>query len=192
MNLERAFAGLTSQPTPQCPSLDDVWRAAQGHAGPAEVERIAEHMAGCAACAQAWRLAAGLREPRRSATLLWRTSAIAGAFAAAAAAIGVAVLHRPADVERGPAEAAPRALVTEAPAADCVLRWTPVAHATSYEVVATLEGGAPILKTTVTSVTSLRVPAAPLAGQRQIFWRVRAYLDDGTTVESGTLALRLR
>lgn len=57
--LRRAFEALSSDAafTQDCPPSERIWAGARGELLPADVEKLAEHLAGCGACAAAWRTA---------------------------------------------------------------------------------------------------------------------------------------
>ena len=202
--LRKAFASLAATALPpgaDCPSVEHLWRCARGEGTPAEVTALAAHLAGCPGCAEAWRLAAALREPE--AQLLrparfWRTSSLLAGAAAAALVAVVALVRRERAAEPGPMRGQPsgqvRAEVSEAPLADCELRWTPLPFAT-YDLSVTRADGSKVAGLERPIRPAARLPLELMRGLRagdRIYWRVTARLDDGRLVASPTFPLLLR
>ena len=57
--LRDAFAADAAASAGDCPSADRIWDAVNGLLDPAAVADLADHMAACGACAEAWRIARG-------------------------------------------------------------------------------------------------------------------------------------
>lgn len=212
-----AFAGLSERaaPGPACPEPDRLWAAATAEAPVAERQEIIAHMATCASCAGAFRLALGLSHEQRGgapeAELLpfssrpWfrRTAPLA----ALAAALLLAVLvpawwrGRPAPPYRD-AETTKtmeiRSQIVEGavlPRHHAVLRWSAGPPGSRYEVRLLTREAREVAVETDLEAPSYRIPPAALAGiptNTILYWQVKTRRPEGTIGVSKTFSVRLR
>ncbi len=198
--LRRAFAGdaggaPASRPS-GCPEPERIWDAAQGRTAPEAVAPLVDHLAGCATCAEAWRLATALREapPRarpapRRAPLAW---AVAGALAAAAVTV---LVLRPsgeaptAIIYRAPEDARLQPLVDRVALdrAAFVLRWSDSGPGARYAVTLAREDLTVVAAASDVAASELRIDAGKLAGVADgtpLVWHVEAVLPDGSRLRS--------
>jgi hypothetical protein len=196
---ERAPAGA---PSASCPDPARIWSAVALEVSSKERRSLIDHVAGCALCAETWRLAAGLGGPPRPlATTVrhrataWPRLALAAASIVVVSGLGWLALERLPGWEsalRATEPVAIRSLLREGealPRDGFLLRWTPGPPGTIYD----LEVGTIDLKL-VTRAMALTVPEylvpeealAGLAPGASIAWRVEATLPDGRVVASVT------
>lgn len=189
-----------------CPDADRIWRAARGELPFAETSALLDHVAACAACTVAWRLAreqavadpvvVGSASPR---TLPWRWAAAAVVLVAVS---GLALREwsrrgEEAGALRSTAETAIRAAVPDGaalPRSAFVLRWSGGPAGTRYTVLVTDERLAPVAEAANLDRTELRVPEAslaPLPAGARVLWQVKAVYPDGTRVASPTFVNRV-
>lgn len=212
--LREAFRALsaTARPTSECPEPERLWRAARGELGPGDLRDVIDHTSRCWACAEAWRLAAGLADeaPRRQATpplhavrQRWQLAAIAATIALAVG-IGFRLTDSPdrplppasvRGVEEGVVSALP---ADEAlPRDDFVLRWRlePAVEGARYEVVVTTQHDlALVVRERNLEAPELRIPPPALAGLPAgtgLRWQVIASDDDGDEIDSAAFLTRL-
>ena len=210
--LRAAFAVAEAAPAPEsCPAPDTIWAAVRGELPPAELRAVLDHTASCAACAEDWRLAVELdRQSAEQAGTVpgrviqgrfgrWRSMAGAAALAAGLL-IGVGI-YRGGDVGqpgyRGTGTEVHsllpegQALPRQAP----VLRWTPLAGATAYDVSVSTEDLSEIASAKDQTAAEYRLPASALAGLpagAKLLWRVDAVFPDGHREPSPTFSLFLQ
>jgi hypothetical protein len=202
--LRDAFAGLgeTAVPGPDCPAPDRLWAAATAEAPVEERHEIIAHTATCASCASAFRLARGLSEEKKEASLVrgpWaRWTPVLGALAAVLLlAIVVPGLWRskPGPYRGGQAQEI-RSLADEAlPRDRAELRWTPGPVGTRYEVRVLTRGGEEIAVESELEAPRYAIPASALAGVPAgtvLYWQVKALHPDGKSSVSKTFEVRLR
>jgi hypothetical protein len=216
-SLRAAFAatGETSAAVPQssaCPPPAALWAAVSGELQPWQVRALVDHTAGCAGCAEDWRLAAAqLQETRPGEEAEeaprparrghpWPWLATAAAAAIVATVVGVEQARRapegpvyrqgwqppPIDSRLREGEALPRRR--------CLLRWSPVAGAVSYDVQVSSEdlnllGAASGLATPEFQVSAEKLANVPAGGR--IDWRVKALRKDGSEQSSQTFVTPL-
>lgn len=217
--LREAFAARTG-PGPggpgACPAPERIYDAARGALPPGEVREVVEHMALCAECAEAWRLAAALEEEARAGGAVaapaaarrpWYLQPVRVAATVALALVAVAVVwtevQAPEEepVFRG-GELEIRSLLPEGealPREEAVLRWTPVPEedpgGTTYDVRVTTQD----VFVAVADVEGLEepryeIPAGALealVAGTELLWRVEAHLEDGRSVASPTFTTPL-
>jgi hypothetical protein len=204
--LREAFAlsdGLPGR-REECPSPERLWESAREELGARENERVIRHLAGCAACSAAWRVARDLagaeaaiaraEAPRR---LDWRGFIPLAAAAMLILAVGLtleSVGTRPPRspayrAEEGswirPGEDSPGAL----PRDRFVLRWSQGPEGSTYDVRVVAAGHGPIARGLRLDRPEFSVPASALAGVAsgaKILWQVTAYLPDGRVADSST------
>lgn len=208
--LREAFAALGERaaPRPDCPEPDRLWAAATGEAPVEERHEIIAHTAACASCASAFRLARGLAEEKsdpagriepdsrfvRRPWLRWA--------APLAAALILAVLI-PFLWRSGPAPyrgGESREIVSEIPEAavlprgDTLLRWSAGPPGSRYEIrVLTSEGREIAVESDLTA-PRYRIPPSALERVEAgtvLYWQVKAFPPEGTSVASKTFSVRL-
>lgn len=207
--LREAFAALGERaaPGPACPEPDRLWAAATGESPVEERHEIIAHTASCASCAAAFRLARGLSEDKagqagdapllRRPWLRW-----AAPLAAVAAALILAVLvpgmwrSEPVPYRGGE----PREILPEIPDAaalpreQAVLRWTAGPPGSRYEVRVLTPEGREIAVEANLMTPQYRIPPSALQGVEAgslLYWQVKAFPPEGTSVASKTFSVRL-
>jgi hypothetical protein len=208
--LRAAFRSLggDARPGADCPEAARLWEAASGALPAAARREIVDHTAGCAVCAEAWRLAVEVRSDAAAAMApaprFWSTRGLP-AFAMAAvlvlaAAAGVILLRAPDDAPsyRDAAGASVSALVPpDQPLArdDFRLRWSSAAEGSRYEVRVTTESLETVATARDLGEPAFLVPESALgslpSGSR-LLWQVRVTLPDGQRSDSQTFVATLR
>jgi hypothetical protein len=214
--LRAAFAAPGPAPAPQsCPSPETLWSAIQGELPPQQMREVVEHLALCPACAEDWRLAAELNRQQAATVATVPGKVLQGRFrqwrplaAAAALAAGLLIavgLHHPPG-QLGPQEPAYRearhagihsllpagqALLRQA----AVLRWSPLAGATSYDVQVSTQDLQTVAAAKGQTAAEYRIPASALANLprgTELLWQVDAIRPDGTRETSPTFTTPLQ
>jgi hypothetical protein len=201
--LRDAFAGLgeTAAPRPDCPAPDRLWAVAAGEAPVEERHEIIAHMADCASCASAFRLARGLSEEQNGGAVVrgpWaRWAPMVGAIAAVLVlAVLIPSLRKPSPY-RGGQDQEIRSLMDEAalPRDRAELRWSPGPPGTRYEVRVLTRHGAEVAVEPDLEAPHYRIPPPALAGVPAgtvLYWQVKALYPDGKSSASKTFEARLR
>lgn len=165
--------------TTSCPEPDRIWEAVRGELPPDEIREIVDHVALCASCAEDWRIAMAFEKESRNqredvvrpfpAVRRFQTW-IAAAAAALVLTVGGLLYQQTQKVApeagyRGGASRTGTVAEQTCPRQACVLTWTPVAGAESYEVLVSNRAEL----TTVAdpeglTSTQYQVPASALAG----------------------------
>jgi hypothetical protein len=188
----------------ECPPPERLWESAREELRPQENEEVIRHLAACAECATAWRLARDLSGARAAAvTPIARPRLARSAWApfAAAAVILIAVgaalqlftIHPTvAPAYRADEGAwirpAPES-VRPMPRERFVLRFTPGPEGTTYDVRVTAKGLAPLARGIRIERAEFHVPPETLAALprgTKILWQVTGYLPDGRVSDSET------
>ena len=201
-----AFAAVASdgRATGRCPETDRIWQAVAGELNASDTSQIVDHVAGCHACAQAWRIAREMappatseaadssdrdaRRPGGSRSIRW----IALAAALVATVVGIQLWMPERGVERSGGEREIQSLLTEeVPLARdrFVLRWRSDEEPTSYRVVVTTEDLEPVATGEDLEAASYTVPAERLAALpkgTRLLWRVEATWPEGGPTWSPT------
>jgi hypothetical protein len=218
--LRAAFATADAPPDPQsCPAAETIWSAVRGELPPAQLRDVVEHTARCSACAEDWRLAAELNRqqaadtedagaaPRRLAAVVpgrfgrWRPLAAAAALAAGLL-IGVGVYHQGSLGPQEPAyrEARHAGIQSLLPAGAAlprkaaVLRWSPLAGATGYDVEVSTEELKSVATAKGLTAAQYRISEGALASLphgTKLLWRVDALRADGSHQTSPTFSTPL-
>jgi hypothetical protein len=211
--LRAAFtASAAAAPEPEsCPAPDRIWAAVRGELPPGELRALLDHTASCAACAEDWRLAVELnhQSAEQAGTVpgrviqgrFGRWRAMAGAAALAASLlIAVGVYrggnvgqpgYRGAGTEVHSLLAEGQALPRQAP----VLRWTPLAGASAYDVSVSTEDLRQVASSRGQAAAEYRLPASAVAGLpagSRLLWQVDAVFPDGHHVTSPTFSTTLQ
>jgi len=195
-----------------CPPPERLVLSGRGELPPEEEHEVVLHIAGCTACAAAWRIArevageqaAKVRPFARKAKLParpWVGLAAAAALLVLIVGGGVLIFHpeeTTAPVYREQEEEILRSLVPEdrpMPREECVLRWAPVAAGTIYDVLVTDDRMETLARGTGLGDSEFRVPREALEGldpSARLFWQVSAHLPDGRRIESPTFIVSLQ
>jgi hypothetical protein len=195
----------------RCPTSERLWASAREELRGEENESIVLHLAECAACATAWRLARELAAPgtaesgeARDGVRRWRPLRYWVPLAAAAVlvvGVGVRLVMRPTSrvdepvyrSESGPEirSTVPASLPREA----FLLRWEGGPEGTTYDVLVTSERLEPLDRASRLAEPQHLVEEARLAtlaaGDR-VLWRVIAHLPGGREAASPTFATAVR
>lgn len=184
-----------------CPSAEQIVAAAQGAATAEAVRRVAEHLVGCGACSEDWRVAvaAGAEQvvTSRQSSLVSRHLWAATGGLALAAALLLSLRSEPtADPLRGDAPAI-QSLVEPGvalPRSAFVLRWGGGEPGATYTVHVAGPGLEPLHDAGPMAAASYTVPAAvldPLPPGASVYWQVEAVDRDGARRVSPTFSARL-
>lgn len=203
--LRQAFAALgeTAAPGPDCPEPDRLWAVATGEAPPSERHEIIAHMASCASCASAFRLARGLSEEKKEASVIHRSWArwtpVVGALAAVLLlAILVPGLWRSQPSPyRGGQDQEIRSLLDDPalPRDQAELRWSPGPPGSRYEVRVLTRDGVEIAVEPDLEAPRYRIPPSVLTGLPEdtiLYWQVKVLRPDGKSSASKTFEVRLQ
>ncbi len=171
----------------------------RGELPPHALREVVDHTARCAACAEDWRLAVEVDRPSAAqedsapddlpGRLIagrfggWR--AVAAATALAASLLVAVGIYRQAGVPGQPTYREPQQATVHSqlvagqalPRQAAVLRWTPLAGATSYDVSASTEDLRPVANAHGQTATRYSLPAAALAALppgTRLLWQVDA------------------
>lgn len=210
-----AFAGLSERavPRPDCPDPDRLWATAVAEGPAEERQAIVDHMASCASCAGAFRLALGMSREKREATAeiepLHRPSPPwfrrTGPLTALAAALLLTLLvpvwrqaqkappqYRDAVRPEVRSEIAEGAVLSRQ---DAVLRWSAGPPGSFYEVrVLTREGREITVESGLESPRYQIQPAAlkEIPAGTVLYWQVKSLQPDGSARVSKTNSIRIR
>ncbi|HVQ30119.1 MAG TPA: zf-HC2 domain-containing protein [Vicinamibacteria bacterium] len=217
-DVERLRAALRAlaedaRPRADCPPSERLWQAVRAEL-PAEQRReIVDHIAGCPACAEAWRLAVEIDPDARPTAAASQRPWLAAFFEARhlvplaaslliATTAGVVLLRGPEGAHdpgyREAGSGAIRSLLSEnEPVSRSAfrLRWSPGPMGTRYDVRVTTESLDPVASAQGLTEASFLV-AEPLlaslpAGSR-LLWQVQMRRPEGNRQDSPTFATLLR
>ena len=203
--LSHAFAARRqSRGRNECPDPEQLFEAASGNLTRDQRMTLLDHVAQCADCTEAWRLAmelgarpvelaaesgASIAPGRRP---VWR-SAIAASVVLAAGVVGYLALPVRDEIPRYRDAAeplAPASLVTGSlPRDRFVLRWSPGPQGSSYSVRLSTADLALLLVQQNIASPELSVPASALAQVKsgdQLLWQVEVRLPNGQQIPSET------
>jgi hypothetical protein len=199
--LSRAWAARDqSSAHEQHPDAEELYEAAAGNLERERRLQIIDHVAKCAECTQAWRIAleVGAREAKVSVTQQpWRFALAASVILA----VGL-VTYLVVPFDRGTPEyrqgvdpLAPVSTIgSTLPRDQFVLRWSAGPAGTTYLVrLSTADLATLLVKSDVTA-TELLVPSSVLANIKsgqELLWQVEAQLPDGRRVVSQTFVVRV-
>lgn len=211
--LRRHYAKLEedASPTTDCPDPEELWAvAAEGRTGAGDT---IDHLLGCPACREAWRLARQLMTapavPATRATrsrmfsMRWAGLALA---AAATAVLGIVAVQmflsrplEPVSEFRDGAEQAIRSLVPPGgqglPRSAFTLSWTPGAAGALYSVQVTTRDLRPVAGAFKLQTRRFTIPEQSLedlAAGTALLWQVESLLPDGTRISSPTFVTELQ
>ncbi len=215
-DLERLRAAFTHDASvggelDDCPAMELIWEGVCGRLPSDERDALIDHMAACAACSESWRVAmesarAGGWVPRVTGELVARPTSRGwwiGGSLIAAAAMTLALLvpwqgSAPAPaVYRDDSQQRLTNLDPDArrvARADVLLRWSPIADGTLYQVEIATEQLDAVYSARGLSVSELRVPAAALNDlprESKLYWRVEAVDRAGHRIASATYSIVL-
>jgi len=218
--LKAAFAGLGERgaPTAACPEPDRLWAAAAGEGTAKERQEVIDHMAGCASCASAFRLARRLAQtPAEAAgsTIITRFPVVRrwlsrpAPLAALAAALVLAVLvpgwwsrqnHPPPLRSNGTGKGdhAIQSRIAEGatlPRDRAVLRWSAGPPGSFHEIRVSTREAQEVAVETGLETPRYQVPSEDLAGfptGTVLYWQVTSRFPDGTSGTSPTFSFKLQ
>lgn len=199
--LSRAWAARDqSSAHEQHPDAEELYEAASGNLERKRRLEIIDHVAKCAECTQAWRIAleVGARSEQAPVTQRpWRFALAASVILAVGL---VTYLVIPVDqgtpqYREGVDPLAPvSAIGSTLPRDRFVLKWSAGPPGTTYLVRLSTADLAPLLDKSDIAVAQLAVPSSVLANVKtgeELFWQVEAQLPNGRRVASHTYVVRL-
>jgi hypothetical protein len=209
--LSHAFAArIQSRGRNECPDPEQLFEAASGNLTRDQRMVLLDHVAQCADCTEAWRLAmelgarpAGLATESSASVSpghrpAWR-SAIAASVVLVAGVVGYLALPVRDEIPRyrDVAEArAPASLVTGSlPRDRFVLKWSPGPQGSSYSVRLSTADLVPLLVQQNIASPELFVPASALTQVKsgdQLLWQVEVRLANGQQIPSETYVVTLQ
>lgn len=184
----------------QHPGAEELYEAASGNLARERRLEIIDHVAKCAECTQAWKIAleVGAREAKVSvAQRPWRFAMAASVILA----VGL-VTYLVVPFDQGTPQyrdavdpvAPVTAIGSTLPRDQFVLRWSAGAAGTTYLVrLSTADLASLLVKSDITA-TELQVPSSVLANVKageELLWQVEAQLPDGRRVASQTYVVRV-
>lgn len=197
-----------ARPRDDCPPPESIWQAVRLELPVDERGAIIDHVADCAACAEAWQLASELGGDQRSAARAsQRLAAVLQSrlYLPLAAALvllvgGIAYLGRqhPTSIPRTPVAGVLDTGIPEGsvfPRNDFRLRWTAGPAGSRYDVVVTTTGLVQIDARRDLQIPEYRIPEERLttvASDTPLLVRVTAHLPDGTTLSSKSIGVTVR
>jgi hypothetical protein len=212
--LQRALRSLApdARPGPDCPEAGRLWDAVSLVLPAEERRALVDHTAGCALCAEAWRLAQEIRSsfpservPSRATPVgAWRSVPGLALAAGLLLAVGAGILlqRAPATIEapgyRDAVSTAVRPLVApDAPLPREIfrLRWSAAPAGSRYTVRVTTESLDELAEAHGLAEASYLVPGAALRsvpGGARVLWQVQVTLPDGRRVDSETFVASVR
>lgn len=199
--LSRAWAARDqSTAHEQHPDAEELYEAAAGNVDHARRVEIVDHVAKCAECTQAWKIAleVGAREAKAPVTQRpWRFALAASVILAVGL---VTYLVIPVDqgtpqYRQGVDPLAPiSAIGSSLPRDQFVLRWSAGPAGTTYLVRISTADLVTLLVESDLAATELTVPSSVLANVKtgdELLWQVEARLPDGRRVVSQTYVVRV-
>ena len=207
----RARLAAAAAAAGDCPPPEQLVLSGRGELPPGDEHEVVLHIAGCTACAAAWRIAREVAGEQASTVRPFTKKKLparpwVGLAAAAALLVlivgGGRLIFDPeettAPVYREQEDEILRSLLPEdrpMPREECVLRWAPAADGAIYDVLVTNERMDTLARGTGLDDTEFRVPREALeeidSGAR-LFWQVSAHLPDGRRIESPTFIVSLQ
>ncbi len=190
-------------PSTACPRSERIWEAVAGELGPAETAEMVEHIAVCAACGEAWRLARELA-PKASGEEAPATGGRQARWVPLAASLVLAAGlawqlgsgSREEPVERGTAIGV-ESLVRDGaalPRGSFTLAWKPGPPGTLYDLALTTVDLEMVDQVRDLTQPRYRVPASQLEAlpkYSKLLWRVEMELPDGRQVASPAFMVQL-
>jgi hypothetical protein len=203
--------GEDARPREDCPAPERLWGAARAELPVEQRRDVVDHVAGCLACAEAWRLALEIDPDPRPvaaapgwiASILESRALVPLAATIVLAVAGVLFLRGPefSPDEPGYREAGPaaiRSLLPEkvpVPRSAFRLRWSPGPQGARYDLRLTTESLEPVAAPQGLTENSFLVPEPLLsslpAGSR-LLWQVQMRLPDGERRDSPTFVTLLQ
>ena len=191
------------RPRDDCPAPETIWQAVHLELPADQRGAIVDHISECAACEEAWQLAAELGDrqrpsagagPARAALLRPRLYLpIAAALALVVGGIAYVGRQPPSAIERTPLAGELDTGIPEGsvfPRNDFRLRWAAGPAGSRYDVLVTTASLVPIDTRRDLQVPEYRIPEERLTGvppNTPLLVRVTAHLPDGTTVSSRSI-----
>lgn len=208
--LSRAFAARRQSRAPNdCPDPEQLFEAASGNLARDQRMMLLDHVAQCAECTEAWRLAKELDarpvEPAvesharaRTMSPAWRSAIAASVILVAGVATYIALPVRDEFPRyRDAAESlAPVSLVTGSlPRDRFVLKWSPGPQGSTYSVRLSTADLALLFVQQNLASPELSVPASALTAVKsgdRLFWQVEVRLPNSQQVPSETYAVTMQ
>jgi hypothetical protein len=200
--LARAFVTRTqTRERNDCPDSEQLFEAAAGNLTREQRMKIVDHVAQCAECTEAWRLAMelGARPAQRSNMLPIRRYAFAASVVLAVGVVTYLALpvgDQTPQYRDATESLAPTSLVTGSlPRDRFVLRWSPGPQGSTYSVRLSTADLAPLLAQQDIASTELLIPASALAKVKsgdQLLWQVEVHLPNGQQIPSETYVVTLQ
>lgn len=209
--LSRAFAARSRSPS-QHPEPEQVFDAAAGHLEPSQRAQVIDHIAECAECTEAWRIAMelGVRPSeaipsavvpargRVESSSVWKFALAASVVVGVGAVTYITLREQPASPQyrTGIDTAAPVSLVSRGrlPREQFLLRWSPGPAGSAYDVRVSTADLSALFAQQNLGVSELLVPSDALqrvsAGE-QLLWQVEVRLPEGRRVSSETFVVTL-
>jgi hypothetical protein len=185
----------------QHPDAEELYEAASGNLDRVRRLEIIDHVAKCAECTQAWRIAleVGARSTQTSVTRRPWHFALAASVILAVGLVTYLVIPVNQGTPQYREGADPLAPVSAIggtlPRDQFVLRWSAGPPGTTYLVRVSTADLAPLLDQSNIAATELAIPGSALANVKagdQLFWQVEAQLPDGRRVASHTYVVRVQ
>ena len=212
--LRAAFAVPAEKSVSSADCLPDetIWKAVHAGLDAVELQRVLDHTAGCAACAESWRMAhavgneAGIRKIGALRAFPSRRAVFALSAVAATILLVLFVAPTlndwpgsiPADEFRDAPAVRLESLLDETEIFSrnaLQLRWTGGPEGTLYTVELVDENLAVLARSEPQEPTEYTVPPDKLEGlpaDATLYWRIDAVLPDATRISSGVFLLRLQ
>ncbi len=200
--LAQAFAARKqSRGRDECPDAAQLFEATSGNLTREQRMKIVDHVAQCAECTEAWRLATelGARPAQRSSTMPIRRFAFAASVVLAVGVVTYLALPVGDQVPQyrdATEPLAPTSLVTGSlPRDQFILRWSPAPQGSTYSVRLSTADLTPLLSQQDIVSPELLVPSSALANVKsgdQLLWQVEVRLPNGRQIPSETYVVTLQ
>jgi len=201
----------TTARSPECPEDERIWSAAQGEADAAITGSVLDHVAGCSACAESWRMARAIGEdagianvrkvPLHRRPLVWTVAAVAAGIFLVALLLPSSLDRRgvdPLDVFRAAESVALESRIDESvavPRDRAILSWKGAPDGSVYTVEVATADLEILIRSESQVETEFRIPTEALGGipdHGKVYWRVEALLPDSSRVSSSVFVLELQ
>lgn len=211
--LREAFghAGEDTGGSADCPDDETLWRVARGETDGATTGRVLDHVTGCPACTESWRMARAIADeagveksnvvPLRRVSPVWMVAAVAAGILMTLLVLP-SILERddgvPADEFRVPGGVVLESRLDEStalPRDRAMLSWEGAPEGTVYSVEVVDADLAVLTRSGEQERTEFLIPAEILSSippGGKIYWRVEALLPDSTRVVSPVFVLELQ
>jgi len=201
--LRAAFLDGDARDSAACPPAEEIWAAATGEATPHATRRVVDHLASCAMCGAAWRVARDIggapAHPRIATGVPWQR--LATYAAALALAVVAAFTFRSAapvapTLRAGSSPEIVSALDESVPISrhGLTLRWRGAPAGSLCRVTVADRELEPLYELGGIAGTESPVPSSALAGQAAgalLYWRIACEPTQGAPIASSTFRARL-